>query len=313
MSSSCTSAHRAGRALRLSRIAVSVAVLAAFCIFICFGASKLALAMGWSAKVQILPTAIISCLSVVGCWIVTTLIFGRIYCSTACPLGTLQDIAAHIPRMSRAFLRDHPYHYAPARNTLRYISLGVFFLLVALGFQRILKLIDPFSISSMFAGNILRPVVDIIGGREVVVASAYSFILTAVILGILGFVAWRRGRLFCNTICPVGNGLSLFGRVSVFHFDIDTDLCTNCRRCEQVCKSQCINLSDHVVDGSRCVVCFNCTAVCPDNAIRYTTRRKQLSIPMLQRISPTPSLSSSTSASAPITRNASAPSPNTSR
>jgi ferredoxin len=43
-------------------------------------------------------------------------------------------------------------------------------------------------------------------------------------------------------------------------------------------------MNDHVVDGSRCVNCFNCINVCPDDAIRYTSRRKQLSIPMMQSL-----------------------------
>lgn len=293
MPGSPISAISAGRALRLSRIIVSLGVLAAFCILTCAGAGKLAQAMDWSAKIQIFPTALVSCLSVVGCWLVITLVFGRLYCSTACPLGTLQDIAARLPRLRGSYRRNHPYHFAPARNPLRYTSFAIFYILVALGFIRIASLISPVAITDLLCRNIIRPAVEWLGGGDVIMASAYSFLFTLLILGIIGATAWCRGRLFCNTLCPVGIGLSIFSRFSVFHFDIDTDLCTNCRRCENVCKAQCINLSDHVVDGSRCVVCFDCTAVCPDKAIRYTTRRKQLSIPMLRRISPTVSLSSS--------------------
>ena len=31
-------------------------------------------------------------------WLVITLLLGRVYCSTACPLGTLQDVAAWIAK-----------------------------------------------------------------------------------------------------------------------------------------------------------------------------------------------------------------------
>lgn len=66
--------------------------------------------------------------------------------------------------------------------------------------------------------------------------------------------------------------------------DIDTDRCTQCRKCEYVCKAECIDLTSHVVDGSRCINCFNCLSVCDDDAIHYTYTRKQLSIPMMQKI-----------------------------
>jgi ferredoxin len=39
-----------------------------------------------------------------------------------------------------------------------------------------------------------------------------------------------------------------------------------------------------VVDGSRCVNCFDCLTACDDNAIFYRPDRKQLSMPMMQRI-----------------------------
>ena len=44
-------------------------------------------------------------------------------------------------------------------------------------------------------------------------------------------------------------------------------------------------LRDHVVDSSRCINCFDCLPVCPNDAISYTSRRKQLSVPMMQRLS----------------------------
>ncbi len=76
----------------------------------------------------------------------------------------------------------------------------------------------------------------------------------------------------------------------------------NCRKCEKVCKSECINLNDHVVDGSRCVACFNCVDACDSDAIRYTTRRKKLALPMMQRIESAPSatMSQPSSPAAPV-------------
>jgi ferredoxin len=43
-------------------------------------------------------------------------------------------------------------------------------------------------------------------------------------------------------------------------------------------------MNDHVVDRSRCINCFNCLAACRDNAIFYRPECKQLSIPMMMKI-----------------------------
>ena len=98
---------------------------------------------------------------------------------------------------------------------------------------------------------------------------------------------FRNGRTFCNTVCPVGTTLSFISRYSIFRIDINTDKCVQCRRCEHVCKASCIDMTSHVVDTSRCVVCFDCLSDCPNDAIHYTYNRHQLSIPLMQRVKDT--------------------------
>ena len=39
--------------------------------------------------------------------------------------------------------------------------------------------------------------------------------------------------------------------------------------CEISCKAQCVNAKDEQIDTSRCVQCYNCTAVCKFNAIGF--------------------------------------------
>lgn len=94
------------------------------------------------------------------------------------------------------------------------------------------------------------------------------------------------GRTLCNSLCPLGAALGSLNTLSLFQVDINTDVCTHCRRCEDVCKAFCIDSTAGTVDASRCVTCFDCLAVCPDDAIRYTTRRHRLSIPMLRSVKP---------------------------
>ena len=47
---------------------------------------------GWLTKIQFLPAVMALNVGVVIFLIALTLIFGRVYCSTICPLGVMQDL-----------------------------------------------------------------------------------------------------------------------------------------------------------------------------------------------------------------------------
>lgn len=276
----------AGRVLRLGRVIVSMAALAASTLLFCALNARITLALGWVARIQIMPLALSATFATLAAWLLITLVFGRVYCSSVCPLGTIQDIASRIPRLRRSWRRDNPYRFAEANNRLRYACLLTVCVCAAGGLTEIPAMLDPSSAFRRICVRLFNPVAGLAGGKDVIIGSMFSFAIALVTLLTVGFIAWHRGRLICNTICPVGNALSLASRRPLFHIDIDTDLCTDCRDCEHVCKAQCISMTDHVADPSRCVACFNCLDACKEGAIRYTSRRKRLSIPMLQKVEP---------------------------
>ena len=73
--------------LRVSRIVVSVVIFALItALFVDFGMELPAFA-AWLAKVQFLPAAMSFAITTFVVWLIVTLIFGRIYCSSFCPLG----------------------------------------------------------------------------------------------------------------------------------------------------------------------------------------------------------------------------------
>lgn len=287
--------------LRYTRITLEVIfglMITALLVDYTMGTAHIA---GWLARIQFLPACLSMSFGIIAFWFGFTLIFGRVYCSTVCPLGTLQDLIARMPSLSklkkpRRLRRD----YAPPHNTLRYAAI-LFFIVALSGSTFFISYIDPYTVYSRMAVYLLKPVY---GSAENMIAelgeftglwtvaivnisviSVVAIAVSAVTLAIIAVLSVRYGRLWCNTICPVGAVLGKVSRYSIFHIDIDTDKCIQCRKCVRVCKSQCIDLTDHVVDTSRCVTCFDCTNVCPNDAITYTTRRKQLSIPLMQRIS----------------------------
>lgn len=277
------------------RIAVSVAVMVAATLLWAGVGTMAQERFGWVTRLQVLPMAMTLSMTMTAFWLVVSWLFGRIYCSSVCPLGTWLDVVGHVGRRSRRGTR-RDYHYSPPLNRWRYPVLALTVVCFVGEIAIIPALIEPYSIYSQAVIHLVRPLwtlavkgaaalgADPGGHAQIVALGAFSTALSAATLLAVSIPAWFYGRTYCNTVCPVGTVLGLCSRRSVWHFDIDTDLCTNCRLCEHVCKASCIDLTDHVVDGSRCVNCFDCVAVCPDDAITYSPRRKQLSIPMMQRL-----------------------------
>ena len=54
--------------------------------------------------------------------IIINILFGRVYCSTVCPLGIFQDIVSYIAKKIR---RKKKYKYTKARNFFRYSFLAI--------------------------------------------------------------------------------------------------------------------------------------------------------------------------------------------
>lgn len=285
--------------LRIARIVVSVAVAIIITLMWIEYSDLVLSSLGWIEHTQIIPAGVAFSGVTIVFWLVMTSLFGRIYCSMFCPLGVVQDVAARLGRCSRKGTHKD-YHYAPPMTRLRYCTLAVVAVCFFMGVLLIPAIIDPYSMYSAFVLNVLKPVwgwvnnaVAVMGVQTGWWTVGYVSVITASIFGValsvvsmLGVAtgAWIAGRPFCNAMCPVGTVLGIVSARSLWHIDIDTDLCTNCRKCEHVCKAQCIDLNDHVVDGSRCVGCFDCLTVCPDDAIFYRPDRKQLSLPMMQSL-----------------------------
>ena len=97
--------------------------------------------------------------------------------------------------------------------------------------------------------------------------SLSTFIIAAITFIVLFILAWRGGRTYCNTICPVGTVLGFLSKYSLFKPVIDTTKCNGCGLCARNCKASCINSKAHEIDYSRCVACMDCLDKCKQGAI----------------------------------------------
>ena len=238
--------------------------------------------LGWMAKVQLLPAILALNIGVVICLVLLTLIFGRVYCSVICPLGVFQDVVSWLAGK----YRKNRFRYSKEFSKLRYIVLLLFIasLLSGTGFL-LVKLLAPYSAYGRMVSSLLQPIYIGLNNGLAFIAErvdSYAFysvdvwmkslpiffvaILTFIMLVVL---AWRGGRTYCNSVCPVGTFLGLLSRFAWMKPVIDTDKCNGCGLCERNCKASCINSKGHNIDYSRCVACMNCIDKCKRGAIKY--------------------------------------------
>lgn len=242
--------------------------------------------LGWMAKIQFLPAVLALNLAVVVALILLTLIMGRIYCSIICPLGIMQDIIGQISSRKKR----SPYSYSKEKRILRNIMMIVFIILLVSGFSSLSALLAPYSSFGRIASNLLQPIWILANNglayiaesldsyafysADVWIKSLPTFIIALSSFIIIGILAWRNGRTYCNTICPVGTLLSYLARFSWFKIHFDTDKCRSCSKCSTHCKAACIDFRNHSVDYSRCVVCGDCISTCNFNALSYCHTKK---------------------------------------
>lgn len=269
----------------LRKIRITLAVVFLFLITLLFldFTGSLHAWLGWMAEVQFLPAVLALNVGVVIFLLILTLIFGRVYCSVICPMGVMQDVVTWLGGRSKK--RRYRFSYSPQKRILRFVVLAVFLVTLVAGINSVVALLAPYSAYGRIAQNILSPVYAY--GNNLLAyfaerADSYAFYRTDVwirsiptfVVAVLTFVivavmAWRNGRTYCNTVCPVGTVLGLVARWSWLKPVIDTEKCNACSLCSRTCKASCIDFKNHQVDYSRCVACMDCIQTCKHGAISY--------------------------------------------
>ena len=239
---------------------------------------------GWR-RCSCCPPSWPSMSGVVAALVLLTLLFGRVYCSVICPLGVFQDVVSR----AAARRRKNRFRYSRALSWLRYGMLVLFLVAMVAQFQacvepvgavqrlrayRVRTFLHPFTSGATTCWPIwpsgpaaMRSTRSMSGSRaprRLAVAAA-TFIVLAVL-------AWRNGRTYCNTVCPVGTILGLVSRFAVFKPRIDASKCNGCGLCARNCKASCIDAKTHRIDYSRCVACMDCLGKCRQGAISFSRK-----------------------------------------
>ncbi len=265
---------------KIRRILAAICFIAVTLLFLDF-TGTLHHWLGWTAKVQFIPAVLAMNIVVVVALVLLTLVFGRIYCSVICPLGVMQDIISWI----HGKRKKNRFTYSKEVKWLRYPVLVIFIALLIAGVGSVLALLEPYGTYGIIATNLLQPIYQWCNNGIAAIAEHYnsygiytvdvwvksiaSLVTAIALFAVIAILAWRGGRTYCNTICPVGTLLSFVSRFSLLKVHIDDDKCIKCGMCTRNCKASCIDYKNGTIDHSRCVTCGNCIDKCHKDAIYY--------------------------------------------
>lgn len=191
--------------------------------------------------------------------LVATLLFGRVFCGGACPLGAIQDVVVLWPKQLPLWV-DHWF----GKFRYVYLAAAIYFAVQpAPARDFIICRFDPFV--GMFR----------LSGTPWIIA------LGACLLALGSLV----GRPYCRFLCPYGGLLAIVSRFAWKPVSITPDREIDCRLCAAACPFGAIE--NCRASRTSCLACARCFASCPRQHAAWTgqTPRDELK-PQLQDIAP---------------------------
>ena len=274
--------------LRKTRLALAILFFAPITLLFLDFTGTVHAWFGWMAKIQFLPAVLALNVGIIALLVILTIVFGRVYCSIICPLGVFQDVISWLN--GRRKKKKYRFSYSPAKPWLRYGILALFIIALTAGAGSFAALLAPYSSYGRIAGNLFAPIyrwwnnliahiAERVGSyafyeTDVWMKSLPTFIIAVVTFVVLAILAWRNGRTYCNTVCPVGTVLGFLSRFSLLRPVLDSEKCRHCSLCSRRCKAACIDYRNHSIDYSRCVACMDCIDTCKHDALHLQWRWK---------------------------------------
>ncbi|HIF05853.1 MAG TPA: 4Fe-4S binding protein [Gemmatimonadetes bacterium] len=171
-------------------------------------------------------------LILIGFTVVTTLLWGRVFCGFLCPFGALQDLITWIvpDRLQRALSQR-------VHDRAIYVKYGVLLLIAGLAATpahiAVYQYFEPFG--TVFYLSTSPLLWSIAGG----------FLLASAVVP----------RFYCRYACPLGAALGVGSLLSVFRIP-RVEQCVPCKVCESACPTGAIRGPE--VDFKECVRCNEC-------------------------------------------------------
>lgn len=177
-------------------------------------------------------TSNLTTLMIVAFTVITTLIWGRIFCSSLCPFGALQDFLARFAPKRWKIRMPQAIH-----DRAIYIKYGILALILTLAVTSptvsVFQYFEPFGTIFFLSPSVLLWVI--------LVAILVACVLVE--------------RFYCRYVCPLGAALGVISHLSPLRIR-RVPQCTMCKVCEQSCPTGAIRREQ--IDFKECVRCDVC-------------------------------------------------------
>jgi len=182
-----------------------------------------------------------------------SLFYRRIFCSTACPIGYIQEIM------------EYPRRFLKVRKKLYIVNIDDKISFITRGIIFSAAIFVPF-FTGIFAFQKLCPI--ILTGDIIHNITFYVSLMTLIIFIVFSIII---ERFFCKFVCPVGIMMGVagwFGNKFLPTYTVKK-LCASTSKCT-ICTNECqmnINLKKvkEEINHIDCIVCMECVKVCPRN------------------------------------------------
>lgn len=183
--------------------------------------------------------------------VLTTLLFGRVFCSYLCPLGALQEWMRGLGKKI-GIKKDLELPVAIDRYA-RYLKYFILLFIVYFSYKTgdlFFRNYDPYN-ALMHFGNEYEEKV-----------AAYA------ILGAVTFSALFSKSWWCRYLCPLGATLAIIKKISPFKITRDKSTCVSCGLCNKTCPAN-LNIKEaQVINSADCISCLNCVSDCPESSLK---------------------------------------------
>ncbi len=207
---------------------------------------------------------------VVGFFLFTGAILGRVVCGFLCPFGLVQDLIYKIPFFAKR--KNMPGH-----KGLVWIKYAVLALLVI-----ILPLfaLNAYGVSEPWFCKYLCPSGTLFGGIPLIatndelqsVLGGLFLWKLSVLIVILLWSLWVY-RPFCKYLCPLGAIYGWFNPIALSRFQMDQERCIACKKCKAACPMD-IPVYDKP-NSAECIKCGKCLNACPTDCIEVALWAKK--------------------------------------
>ncbi|MGZ3925157.1 MAG: 4Fe-4S binding protein, partial [Flavisolibacter sp.] len=140
--------------LKKIRVSLSLVIFSFITVYFLDFANLVPKQLHELTKLQLVPALLalnlVALLFIVG----ITLLFGRIYCSSLCPMGIFQDIVSWVDKKLH---RKRKYRALRERPLLRWSIVVITILAFFTGASAIVSILDPYSAYGRMATNLFKP------------------------------------------------------------------------------------------------------------------------------------------------------------